>query len=88
MHRCCRLSALCPPAGEPVTAVFEWLSDCLADPGCTYELIGPDRRPLQASQKSMRAAELVPSALLNFRRLQPEPQRRSMLRDELLRAAR
>ncbi len=75
-------------AGEPLTALFEWLSACLADAGCMYELIGPDRRPLQPSPKSLRAAELVPSALLNFRRLAPEPQRRSVLRDELLRAAR
>ena len=74
--------------GEPVAALFEWLTSCLRDPGTTYELVGPDRRPLAPGAGSFRAAQLVPSALLNFRRLAAEPQRTSVLRDDLLRAAR
>ena len=74
--------------GEPLTALFEWLTGCLRDPGTTYELVGPDRRPLAPGPGSFRAAQLVPSALLNFRRLEHEPQRASVLHDELLRAAR
>ncbi|KAA6417747.1 MAG: hypothetical protein FRX49_12333 [Trebouxia sp. A1-2] len=54
-------------AREPVTAVFEWVSDCLRDPSLTYELILPTRRPLVTSMGRVSEADLLPSALLNLR---------------------
>lgn len=74
-------------AGEPVSEMFEWLTDCLSDPGCTYELVGPDRKPLAPSAQSMRAAQLVPSALVIFRRLSAAPQQEPTLRQDILRLA-
>ncbi|EIE24119.1 hypothetical protein COCSUDRAFT_47147 [Coccomyxa subellipsoidea C-169] len=74
-------------AGEPVAAIFEWLTDSLRDPGATYDLIGPDRKPIAASMGSMRKAQLLPSALLNFMRLSPAPQCDPTLKDDLLRTA-
>ena len=74
-------------AGEPVSAVFEWLTDCLSDPGCTYELVDPDRKPVGVAAQSMRSAQLVPSALLNFRRLSSAPQQQPTLRQDILRLA-
>ena len=74
-------------AGEPVSAVFEWLTQCLSDPGCTYELVGPDRKPVSAAAQSMRSAQLVPSALLNFRRLSTVPQQQPALSQDILRLA-
>ena len=70
-----------------MSAVFEWLTDCLSDPGCTYELVGPDRKPVNAAAQSMRSAQLVPSALLNFRRLSSAPQQQPTLREDILRLA-
>lgn len=74
-------------AGEPVAAIFEWLTDSLRDPGATYDLIGPDRKPIAASMGSIRKAQLLPSALLNFMRLSPAPQCDPTLKDDLLRKA-
>lgn len=54
-------------AGEPVTAIFDWLTDSLRDPGLTYELMLPTRRPLVASLGRVRDADLMPQALLHFR---------------------
>ncbi len=70
-----------------MSAIFEWLTDCLSDPGCTYELMGPDRKPLALSAQSIRAAQLVPSALINFRRLSTAPQQEPTLRQDILRLA-
>lgn len=54
--------------GEAVAAVFAWVSDCLADPGCTYELVLPSRRRLEAAGQAVRdVPELLPAATLNFR---------------------
>ncbi len=72
-------------AGEPVSALFEWVTDCLSDPCCTYELVGPDRKPVKAARQSMRSAQLVPSALLNFTGGTPPDQ--PSLRPEILRLA-
>lgn len=54
-------------AREPVTAIFEWVSDSLRDPSLTYELILPTRRPLVSSMGRVSDADLLPSALLNLR---------------------
>lgn len=67
--------------------MFEWLTECLSDPGCTYELVGPDRKPVSAAAQSMRSAQLVPSALLNFRRLSAASQQQPTLRQDVLRLA-
>ena len=69
-------------AREPVTAVFEWVSDCLRDPSLTYELILPTRRPLVTSMGRVSEADLLPSALLNLRF--DTPQQMSSLRNTLL----
>lgn len=53
-------------AREPVTAIFEWVSDSLRDPGQTYDLILPSRRPLEASMGTVSEADLLPAALLNL----------------------
>jgi hypothetical protein len=47
--------------------VFEWVSDSLRDPSRIYELITPARRPLVTSAGSVKQADLLPSAMLNFR---------------------
>lgn len=47
--------------------MFSWVSDCLRDPGCTYELVLPSRKPLLAAGQSVREADLVPAITLNFR---------------------
>ena len=65
--------------------MFEWLGYCLRDPGCEYELVGPDRKPVMPATGSMRKAQLVPSALLNFRRLSAAPQQEPTLRQDVLR---
>lgn len=54
-------------AREPVTAIFEWVSDSLRDPSLTYELILPTRKPLVTSTGRVSDADLLPSALLNLR---------------------
>lgn len=54
-------------AQEPVTAIFEWVSDSLRDPSLTYDLILPSRKPLVTSMGRMLDADLLPSALLNLR---------------------
>lgn len=69
-------------AREPVTAVFEWVSDCLRDPSLTYELILPTRRPLVTSMGRVSEADLLPSALLNLRF--DIPQQMPSLRNTLL----
>ena len=69
-------------AREPVTAVFEWVSDCLRDPSLTYELILPTRRPLVTSMARVSEADLLPSALLNLRF--DTPQQMPSLRNTLL----
>lgn len=74
-------------AGEPVAAVYEWLTDSLRDPGCTYELIGPDRQPITPAKGSLKKANLVPTALLNFQRRSAAPQIEPTLKDEVLRLA-
>ncbi len=45
------------------------MSDALRQPGRTYELITPARRPLVTSAGSLKQADLLPSSLLNFRRV-------------------
>jgi len=52
---------------EPVTAVFDWVTHSLRDPGLTYELITPSRAPLAASG-TVSSADLA-GAVLNFRAL-------------------
>ncbi|KAL0035323.1 hypothetical protein WJX77_000882 [Trebouxia sp. C0004] len=69
-------------AREPVTTVFEWVSDCLRDPSLTYELILPTRRPLVTSMGRVSEADLLPSALLNLRF--DTPQQMPSLRNTLL----
>ena len=54
-------------AGEPVTAIFDWLTESLRHPGLTYELMLPARRPLVASLGRVRDVDLMPQALLHFR---------------------
>ena len=54
-------------AREPVTAIYEWVSDSLRDPGLTYELILPTRKPLVTSMGRVSDADLLPSVLLNLR---------------------
>eukprot|EP00887_Chlorella_sp_A99_P000826 scaffold5.g826.t1 len=54
-------------AGEPLAALFAWVADALADPLNTYDLVGPNRRPLDAARGSLRDADLLPSATLLFR---------------------
>eukprot|EP00878_Enallax_costatus_P018439 GHUV01019411.1.p1 GENE.GHUV01019411.1~~GHUV01019411.1.p1 ORF type:complete len:522 (+),score=195.27 GHUV01019411.1:131-1696(+) len=75
---------------EPVTAVFEWVTESLRDPTITYELIKPDRKPLAATGL-VNAADLAPAVLLNFRPLTGQQalysgrtQCSSFLRDSLL----
>jgi UBX domain-containing protein 6 len=70
-----------------VAALFEWLTDCLRNPGCSYDLIGPDRKPITAAMGTIRSAGLLPSALLNFKRQSAAPQTEPTLKDELLRVA-
>lgn len=52
-----------------VSRIFEWVSDALRQPGRTYELITPARRPLVTSAGNLKQADLLPSSLLNFRRV-------------------
>ena len=54
-------------AREPVAAVFEWVSSSLRDFSTTYELILPGRKPLTPAMGRIADADLLPSALLNFR---------------------
>ena len=54
-------SELRPSVYAQVAAVFEWLTDCLRDPGGTYDLITPARRPLVTSLGTIRSADLLPS---------------------------
>lgn len=53
---------------EPVTAVFEWVTDSLRDAAITYELVGPDRKVLNPAG-TVNTAGLVPAALVSFRPL-------------------
>lgn len=50
---------------EPVTAIFDWVTTSLRDPGLTYELITPGRRALPSSA-AVGQADLA-GAVLNFR---------------------
>lgn len=77
-------------AAEPVAAVRAWISDCLADPLSTYDLVGPDRRPVAepGARQTVARAGLVPSAVLNLRWVGDsvrEMTHRVALRSELLR---
>ncbi len=71
-------------AREPVTAIFEWVSDCLRDPSSTYELILPTRKPLVTSMGRVSEADLLPSALLNLRFDSPSSRQLPSLHDTLL----
>lgn len=78
-------------AREPVAAVRAWISDCLSDPLSTYDLIGPDRRPVggPGARQTVAGAGLVPSAVLNLRWVGDsvrEMSQRISLRVELLNA--
>lgn len=68
--------------------MFEWVTDALRDPGRTYELITPIRRPLVTANGTVAQADLLPSSLLNFRWLDPHvigaASQLPSLRDELL----
>ena len=69
-------------SAEPVSRVAEWVSASLRSPTLTYELIGPDRKPLQLTAAgpgggggrpvTVGSAGLVPSAILNLRPVGPE----------------
>lgn len=73
-------------AREPVAAVFEWVSSGLRDFSTTYELILPSRKPLSPVMGRIADADLLPSALLNFRCTDTHLQARSpTLNDDLLR---
>ena len=74
-------------AAVQVAAVFEWVSDSLRHPGATYELFLPSRKPLVTSLGTVRAADLLPSALLNFRWLESPPPAGPSLQDSLMAAA-
>ncbi|KAL4425645.1 hypothetical protein ABPG75_009661 [Micractinium tetrahymenae] len=77
-------------AGEPVTAVFAWVADCLSDPLHTYELVLPSRRTLEVQSQSVREADLLPSVVLLFRwtgQSAVEMAQAPALRPDLLRAA-
>lgn len=50
-----------------VAHIFGWVTDALRDPGHTFELITPERRPLVTSAGTVARAGLLPSSLLNFR---------------------
>lgn len=56
-------------AREPVTAIFEWVSDSLRDVSMTYELLLPGlgRKVLSPSMGTVAQADLLPTTLLNFR---------------------
>jgi UBX domain-containing protein 6 len=52
---------------EPTVAVHAWVASALRDPLNTFELVGPDRTPVEAGGGSVARAGLVPSATLLFR---------------------
>jgi len=55
-------------AREPLTAVFEWLTEALRYPGeMSYELITPARKPLPHGGLIRDVPDLLPAAVLNFR---------------------
>jgi hypothetical protein len=53
---------------EPLSAVFEWVTAALRDPGVEYSLIAPTRKPLSHAG-SVGSADLAGAVLL-FRPLQ------------------
>lgn len=67
--------------------MFEWVSDSLRHPASTYELFLPSRKPLVTSLGTVRTADLLPSALLNFRWLESLPPAGPTLRDSLMATA-
>jgi hypothetical protein len=74
-------------AREPVVAIFEWFCDCLRDASTEYELILPSRAALQVAQGTVRDADLLPSATLNYKpAVKPSPGCPT-LKDDLLRTA-
>ena len=75
------------PCEAQVAVIFEWVSDALRHVGATYELILPSRKPLVTAAGNVRAADLLPSALLNFRWLEVPPPAGPTLRDALMAAA-
>ncbi|GBF95354.1 hypothetical protein Rsub_07782 [Raphidocelis subcapitata] len=62
-------------AAEPLEAVYAAVAACLRAPAPRFELIAPppDRRPLPRAGGRVGDAGLAPSALLNFRALEPGP---------------
>jgi hypothetical protein len=79
---------------EPLSSLFAWVTDALADPATTYEMVGPDRKPLAAAGR-VADAQLAPAVLLNFRPLSQQGQpvdaagrQLSFIRGELLQQAR
>lgn len=50
-----------------MAVIFEWVTSSLRDPGTMYELIMPGRKPLAPTMGSLADADLLPSAMLNFR---------------------
>ncbi|KAF6259521.1 hypothetical protein COO60DRAFT_1513000 [Scenedesmus sp. NREL 46B-D3] len=78
---------------EPLSSLFAWVTDSLTNPATTYELIGPDRKPLTPAGH-VAGAQLAPAVLLNFRPLGQQGQpvdaagrQLSFLKDELLQQA-
>jgi hypothetical protein len=78
---------------EPLASLFTWVTDALSDPATSYELIGPNRKPL-APAGLVAEAQLAPAVLLNFRPLGQQGQpvdaagrQLSFVKDELLQQA-
>lgn len=53
-------------AMESLTAIYDWVTECLRAPYITYELVAPSRKQL-ATKGRVRDADLMPSSLLMFR---------------------
>jgi UBX domain-containing protein 6 len=83
-------------AGEPLTAVFEFVTGALRDAGSCYELVLPSRKQLPVVGCVRAQAELLPSCLLNFRlvadavapQAAPGARRLPLLSDAMLQRAR
>jgi UBX domain-containing protein 6 len=77
---------------EPLSAVYEWVTDSLRQPGATTTLVGPDRKPLSLTG-TVRDTGFVGAVLLLFRAGCPAPvdgsgRQLSWLSDEQLQQAR
>ena len=66
-----------------MTAVFEWVSDSLRDVSMTYELLSPGRKALSPTMGTVAQADLLPTALLNFRAASARSSN-PILRDDVL----